>query len=176
MKKILSAALLMLAACSISSVFVSCGDDEEDINIGPEAYKFAGTYLGTTSGSSMHFENLTMPDVIDTVIITVAVANDRNYDIRYKSSYWGEATFENVPINNQNGVDGVMFAEVEGKIIMPKRTPNAEVTYSEYPATLKLGKIANPITYDQWNDVAFTIDANLGERAGIYTLAFTQSR
>ena len=169
-------ALLGLILLATSGFFISCDDEDKPAPV-PEESLLINTYYGLTTGSSIHFVGLVDPDR-QTDIVTVTASettNSSNFDIVYDSPYWGKATFTNVKATKVNGA--WTFADAEGTISMPRRTPGAEVTYNEYPATLtnslvtfiKQGKTSTTTS-------TFTVNANLGERAGIYTLLFTSPK
>ena len=164
------ALFLMLGASFISS----CNDDDDSTPISEES-TLIGYYAGFTTGSSTHFQNLKMPNVTDTVIVAASAKNNTNFDITYKSAYWGTALFENVQlVKSSNANAWEVKASTEGTIKMPYRNPAAtEVTYKDYQATLASGTISSTATKGtNWERAQFTIEANLGERAGIYTLVF----
>ena len=165
-------AILSLSMLLCTGFAASCGDKDDPSPI-PEESMLIGYYTGTTVGNSIHFEGLSMPNVTDTVFVRAAVKNSLNFDVEYRSSYWGTATFENVSATKVNGV--YELAEATGTISMPKRTPGAEtVTYNEYPATLTASTIQLlPADSGRGAAYSFTIEANLGERAGIYKLTLT---
>ena len=165
--------LTLALICSVGFV-MSCDDDDNPVPV-PEKSTLIKAYTGTTSGSSAHFQNLKMPNVVDTIYVSASLINSFNFNILYCSSYWGEANFPNVPAEKINGLNAWGFeTDIEGVIKMPYRNPSAkEVTYKEYPATLKLGRISSSASKGTaWDRAEFTIEANLGERAGIYTLTF----
>lgn len=156
----------MAMALFVGSVFVSSCSDDDDNTPAPEETQLIRNYIGTTMGSSQHFQD--MPSTSsDTVFVSAAKKNSSNFDVVFKSEFWGNASFENVQAKKVNGV--FELSDTEGTITMPQRRPGVEeVTYKDYPATLKGSKVqlqsGKVITFD------FIIEANLGERAGIYKL------
>lgn len=163
--------LLLLAIALVGGLlFTGCKNNDDDTSA-PESSTLIANYLGATTGNSQHFQGLKMPNVTDTVFVSAAVQNSSNFDIRYKSSYWGEATFADVPAQK---VDGKwVFGEAQGTIKMPNRNPNGGgTTYNEYPATLTASAIGPEQANGKWKTATFTVNANLGERAGIYTMVF----
>jgi len=157
---------LMALALLVGAAFVSsCTDDDESTPVSEES-RLVRFYTGTTMGSSVHFQN--MPSTSsDTVYVRAAKANSSNFDIVFKSDFWGDATFENVSAKKVDGV--YQLSDTEGTINMPQRRPGMEeVTYKDYPATLKGSTIR--LQDNQVSAFDFVIEANLGERAGIYVL------
>lgn len=164
----------LAVALAGSLVCSSCKSDDNEDSVPPEHSLLIGTYLGVTTGSSQHFEGLTMPNVTDTVFVTAAARNSSNFDILYVSSYWGEASFSNVSAEKADGK--WVFADAEGVIRMPNRNPNraSEVVFNEYPATLTASSVTLQGT--RVDDYTFTVNANLGERAGVYTMVLTPAQ
>lgn len=166
--------LALALVCSLGCL-CSCDDDDKPAPV-PEESLLINAYYGLTTGSSAHFAGLVDPDrQTDIVTVAASATNSSNFDIVYDSPYWGKATFTNVKATK---VDGAWtFADADGTISMPRRTPGAEVTYNEYPATLTNSQVAF-IQQGKTSTTTstFTVNANLGERAGIYTLLFTSPK
>ncbi|MBO4907073.1 MAG: hypothetical protein J5486_08600 [Bacteroidaceae bacterium] len=163
-KHIISFLFLFMAGFSILS-FNSCSEDDGPIN---EASFIVNTYKGIAIGNSQHFSN--MPSTSTDAIIVESTSEDySSFSVTFKSEFWGNATFENVKVIREE--EGYRFEDTEGVFSMPNRTPNAtEVTYKEYPATL-----SNSTIILLGNVFNFTIDVNLGEHAGIYTINLTNA-
>lgn len=167
MKKSFALIGLILLACA--AFVVSCDDDEPTQ---PEESQLINTYYGLTTGSSQHFQGLIDPErQTDIVTVTASTVNSSNFDVVYDSPYWGKATFKNVKATKF--ANAWTFSDAEGVISMPRRTPGVtEVTYNEYPATLTNSQVVLSTGKADVTTATFTVNANLGERAGIYTLLF----
>ena len=164
--------LPFLAIAFVGGLLLSgCKNDDNEDTVAPESSTLTGRYIGVTTGSSQHFQGLSMPNVTDTVFVSTSAQNSETFDIRYKSAYWGEATFANVSAQKVNGT--WLFGEAAGTIMMPNRNPNGgSTTFNEYPATLTASSIGAQQANGSWQTATFTVNANLGERVGIYTMVF----
>lgn len=172
MKKSFALIGLILMACA--AFVVSC-DDDEPTKV-PEESQLINDYQGLTVGSSQHFQGLIDPErQTDIVTVAASTVNSSNFDIVYDSPYWGKATFKNVKATKF--ANAWTFSDAEGVISMPRRTPGVtEVTYNEYPATLNNSQVVLSTGKGDVTTATFTVNANLGERAGIYTLLFTSPK
>lgn len=156
----------MALALLLGSAFVgSCSNNDEPDPV-PEETLLIRNYTGFAVGNSQHFQNM-LSTTSDTVSISPAKLNSSNFDIIFKSGFWGNAKFENVSFQKVDGV--FQLADTKGLISMPQRRPGVEmVTYNDYPATLKGSTIH--LSQHRISAYDFVIEANLGERAGVYTL------
>lgn len=169
-RKITFMALALLLCTGFMS---SCKSDDEPAPV-PEESLLIRAYVGTTIGSSQHFQD--MPSTSsDTIYVTAGKANSTKFDIKYQSAFWGNATFETVGFKKVNGI--YELDSTTGTFSMPQRTPGAtEVKYKDYPATLRNSTIKLLTSDGRQCAFSFTIDVNLGERAGIYTLVLEQKQ
>lgn len=130
------------------------------------------SYAATTLGSSAHFQDLSSTST-DIITISVNTSDASLYDIEYRSDFWGYVTFTNVEATNDDNI--YHFSETSGIISMPTRRPGIEeVAYKDYPAILKQSFVE--LSQAEIESFSFTIEADLGETAGIYTLVFSFSQ
>lgn len=170
MKKHTIRILLMAFALIGTAALFSCDDDDSnDTAPVPKELTLLGIYEGKLIGTSKHFEGM-VSTTVDTIIVSVSEKNSTLFDVEVRSGYWGYGTFEAVNIIENN--DTFRLDNAEGTFRMPKRTPGeTEVTYNDYPATI--GENFVLVNGNKVGNYLYTIDVNLGERAGIYSLVMT---
>lgn len=168
MKKHIITSLLMVLALTGIISFNSCSSSDDGPII--ETKFLTNVYSGNAIGNSQHFQN--MPSTTtDSVIVTPVDEEYLKFNIEFRSGFWGNAIFQNVTVRPiDQGV--YQFDATEGTILMPNRGQGAandgEVSFKEYPA-----KLTNSTVILAGTKFSFTVEADLGERAGIYAITLS---